>query len=116
MAMGTAAGWRRALADGRAAATFGLPYLLLAVPEGVSIMFCEVGGVAVNPTRKRELSTEGREAELYTSKALAEGQLETWELSLVWTAGGKAELGVRKQSVEDPAEGSLDSGSRGSVG
>ena len=44
MAMGTAAGWRRALADGRAAATLGLPYLLLAMPEGRSIMlFCGVG-------------------------------------------------------------------------
>ena len=64
MAQGIAAGWRRALADGRAAATLGLPYLLLAMPEGRSIMLSCGVGVTVNPTHETGLSTTGWEAEL----------------------------------------------------
>ena len=95
-------------------------------------MFCGVG-VTVYPTQETKLSTAGREAELWASGALAERQLETTELPLLWTAEGKTVQEMRKWSDEEPAEGSLDSdgegnevvppefggaaaGSRGSVG
>ena len=82
MAQGTAAGWRRALADGRAAATLGLPYLLLATPEGRSIILFCGEGVAVYPTQETKLSTAGREAVLWASGAL-ERQLVAAELPLL---------------------------------
>ena len=64
MAGGIAAGGRRAGAE-RTAATLGLPYLLLATPEGSSIMlFCGVGVTVLAPTLETLLSTAAKEAVL----------------------------------------------------